>query len=896
MKNNYMNCVAEKEIKKILKGFAITCAIIALHSILNVSYAQTYTPFGFEDGTSGGWVGSSNSESAVVNSNATYSRTGLYSIKLNTTSNSSNKRWYTNSTYDTAYNGTTVFFIYWAKTDVAGTIVNATLGHETSLPLSGSPSADAASYTVALSTSSWLRVTNAITYTSNSPRYVLPYPYKTSAGSTQSVYLDDGIIYSSTSSTTVDTVKPTAPTSLTGIANGNLVQLNWTSNTDNTGGTGVAATVILRNSNTSAAAPVLNDQAQYSTAGGANGPSSAGSGWQVLTTTAGASDVNYLDVAPGAGNYIYAVVLRDYAYNYSVAAVSPSLTAGNPSPSIFINQVGFNSNFGAVVAHGQSGVSSYSLTAYNLTAGVTVTAPAGFQVSLSAGSGFNTSVSIPQVGGIITATNVYVQYDPAAATGATGTLNITNTSTGSNTANVPVSGTAITTQPTTVGSISFGAVTGSTIVVNLPTIGNGTNRIIIVHPGSATTFVPGDGTQMAGVSADYSLATDQGGGNKVVYDGAGSGSNVVTVTGLAQATPYYFTVYEYNVATGTSENYLVSPGVTGNASTISITPTISLDLTGFTGGFGNTAVGSRSAQQQFNVSGIYLTNDITITPPPGFQTSLTNGGPYSSAAITLTQSGGLVAPTPIYVVMVPTIPNGATGTQNIALISAGAISQNVAVNGNALAVEPTLVGTITFGLVTLNSIVINLPTVGNGSTRIIVANLGSPPAFVPVDGAAVTGVSNNYTLATTQPNGGKIVYNGTGLGTSVDTVKGLDSGTLYYFTVYEYNVGTGTSENYFTSAPCGSDITTTLTGVGVKNVTANTPEIKLYPNPVTNYVYINALMPVNYVIHDMQGRALASGAQSNNVNLENLAAGMYIITITDETGTVLKVDKLIKTL
>jgi len=884
------------KIKRMLKGFTLTCAIIGLYLITNVSYAQTVTPFGFEDGTSGGWVGSSNSESAVVNNNPTYSRTGQYSIKMNTTSSSSNKRWYSNNVYDTAYNGTTVFFIYWAKTDVAGTIVNATLGHETSLPLSGSPSTDAASYTVALSTSAWLRVTNAITYTSNSPRYVLPYPYKTSGGATQSVYLDDGIIYSSTSSSTVDTVKPTTPTSLTGIANGNLVQLNWTSNTDNTGGTGVQATIILRNSNTSAAAPVLNDQAQYSTTGGAGGPSSAGSGWQILTATAGATAINYLDVAPGAGNYIYAVVLRDYAYNYSVAAMSPIVTAGNPSPSIFTDQSSFNSNFGVVIAHGQSGVSSYSLTAYNLTTGVTVTAPAGFQVSLNASSGFGTSVNIPQVGGLIAATTIYVQYDPTTAAGNTGTLNITNTSTGSNTANVPVSGTAITTQPTTVGSISFGTITGSTIVVNLPTVGNGTNRVVIMHPGSATTFVPADGTTMAGVNADYSLATNQGNGNVVVYDGNGSGNNVVTVTGLAQATPYYFTVYEYNIATGTSENYLVSPGVTATASTISITPTISLDLTGFTGSFGNTAVSSQSAQQQFNVSGIYLTNDVTITPPAGFQASLTSGGPYSSSPITLAQSGGIVAITPIYIVMAPTTPSGATGTQNIDLISAGAISQSVAVNGNALAVEPTSVGTITFGLVTLNSIVINLPTVGNGSRRIIVANLGSPPAFVPVDGTVVTGVSNDYTVATTQTNGGKIVYNGTGSGTSVDTVKGLDSGTLYYFTVYEYNVGTGTSENYFTSAPCGSDITTTLTGVGVKNVTENTAEIKLYPNPVTNYVYINTLVPVNYVVHDMQGRTLCSGQQANKVNLESLAAGMYIITITDETGAVLKVDKLIKTL
>lgn len=876
--------------------FTIYCRLLlfAILLLCGTAYAQTPQPFGFENGSVGAWVGYSSSESVTANSNSTYVRTGGYSLKMSTTSNSSNRQWYTTLPYDTATNGETTFFIYWAKTDVAGTTADASLRHETSLPLTSSTSSDNASGGVTLSTTGWTRVTNAVSYTSSSLRYFLPAPRKTSSGNTASIYIDDGVFYSSATLTTVDTIKPYTPANLTAVANGNLVSLIWNTNVDDPNGTGVQTTLLLRNSNTSATAPVLNDQAMYSAAGGVTGPNTVSGGWQIISSSLGANDSTYLDVVSTPGNYIYAVVLCDMAYNYSLAAISSSVTTAAPAPTIFVNQSGFANNMGAIIAGGTSFSSNYSVTGYNLTSNISVTAPAGFQVSLD-GNTFSQSISITPSGGVVASTPVYVHYTPTVANGSTGTLNIVNTSTGANTVNVPVSGTAITTSPTTPGTISFGAVTGSSIVVNLPTVGNGGRRIIVIGPNAPAAFTPVNGTAVSGVNANYSLAANQGGGAAVVYDGTGSGNNVVTVTGLNQATPYYFNVYEYNVNVNNSQNYLLTPAATGHISTITIAPTISVDATGFNSNFGNAAVGSNSAQQQFNVSGIYLNTDITITPPAGFAVSTTSGGPYSSAPLTLTQTSGTVPLTTIYAVMQPITATGATGTQNITLTSTGAPSQNVAVNGNALAMEPTTVGTITFGTVTLSSIVVNLPTVGNGTNRIIVANLGSQPGFVPADGTAVTGVNANYTAAPIQTGGGVIVYNGTGSGNNVVTVTNLDSGTLYYFTVYEYNVGTGTSENYFTTSPCNSDITTELTSDdGVKNV-MGTVNVRLFPNPATDFVNILAPTSVNYVIHDMQGRALDKGAHMTRINTSSFAAGIYLITLTDDNGTVLKVDKLIKT-
>ncbi len=81
--------------------------------------------------------------------------------------------------------------------------------------------------------------------------------------------------------------------------------------------------------------------------------------------------------------------------------------------------------------------------------------------------------------------------------------------------------------------------------------GGGENRIVVVKPGTSTSWTPSDGTAPSGVNVDFSAATDQGSGNKIVYSGLGTN---VTITGLSVGTTYAVTVFEYN-GTGTHVNY-----------------------------------------------------------------------------------------------------------------------------------------------------------------------------------------------------------------------------------------------------------------------------------------------------------------------------------------------------
>ena len=115
-------------------------------------------------------------------------------------------------------------------------------------------------------------------------------------------------------------------------------------------------------------------------------------------------------------------------------------------------------------------------------------------------------------------------------------------------------GVAVVSEPTTPASgVSFFIVTNTSMTVSW-TSGSGSNRIVVVRAGSATSFTPSDFVAISGVNVDFSTATDQGGGNKICY--AGSGSSF-SLTGLSGHTTYHVTVFEYN-GTGSSANYLTT--------------------------------------------------------------------------------------------------------------------------------------------------------------------------------------------------------------------------------------------------------------------------------------------------------------------------------------------------
>ena len=96
--------------------------------------------------------------------------------------------------------------------------------------------------------------------------------------------------------------------------------------------------------------------------------------------------------------------------------------------------------------------------------------------------------------------------------------------------------------------------------------------------------------------------------------------------------------------------------------------------------------GSVSSEQNFNVSGSGLTADITVTAPSGFEVSTTSGGSFSSS-VTLSESGGTVGSTNVYVRLASAlVASGASDTPsgNITCASTGASTENVSASGNGI--------------------------------------------------------------------------------------------------------------------------------------------------------------------------------------------------------------------
>ena len=103
-----------------------------------------------------------------------------------------------------------------------------------------------------------------------------------------------------------------------------------------------------------------------------------------------------------------------------------------------ISTVGTLSQFASCV-NTASSEQSFSVSAVNLSANLVLTAPAGYEVSTTSGSGFGSSVSLTPSSGTVASTTIYARMAAAGSSPASG--NISCTSTGATTKNVAVSGT-----------------------------------------------------------------------------------------------------------------------------------------------------------------------------------------------------------------------------------------------------------------------------------------------------------------------------------------------------------------------------------------------------------------------------------------------------------------------
>ncbi|MGZ5286162.1 MAG: hypothetical protein ACXWB9_03210, partial [Flavisolibacter sp.] len=344
--------------------------------------------------------------------------------------------------------------------------------------------------------------------------------------------------------------------------------------------------------------------------------------------------------------------------------------------------------------------------------------------------------------------------------------------------------------------LSFSQQDGNGIRVSW-TNGNGSRRIIVARAGQEVDASPQDGVDYipgAIGSMSFNAAPEISPGQKVIYDNTGTNFDF---SGFAPSTTYFFKIFEYD-GVGTSIAYQTTLTASGSSATVSSPST------------------QASAISFSNVTG----NSIKAT--------WTNGN--GAKRLVLVKAGAPVDATPadlLYYSPQASFPTGAqigsgnyvvhfstgntvtvTGlstnqTYHFAVFESNGSNAPVyntvspATGSQSTSDRPTIAaGNMSFTEVEGNEMRVNWVN-GNGQRRIVIVSENAAVTAIPEDGVDyLAAASATFTSAPEIAPGQKVVYDNIG---SFYNLKGLTSGNVYHYRVYEYS-GTGTGITYLTSS------------------------------------------------------------------------------------------------
>lgn len=84
-----------------------------------------------------------------------------------------------------------------------------------------------------------------------------------------------------------------------------------------------------------------------------------------------------------------------------------------------------------------------------------------------------------------------------------------------------------------------------------------------------------------------------------------------------------------------------------------------------------------------------------------------------------------------------------------------------------------------------------------------------------------------------------------------------------------------------------------VTNVSVENINYLSNLITIYPNPANDIVYVNAPVKVNVTVLSIDGKMVTQQENAQPLYIGKFPEGIYLLRITDERGTLLKIEKII---
>lgn len=361
------------------------------------------------------------------------------------------------------------------------------------------------------------------------------------------------------------------------------------------------------------------------------------------------------------------------------------------------------------------------------------------------------------------------------------------------------------------------------------TRGSGSAGVLVIAKASSAPTDPVSGTSYT-ANAAYGSGTAVGGGF-AVYNGTGSSVNI---TGLTPGTAYYFNIYEYN----TINTCYLTPGLSGNTTTYCKPPysvpctgsslnSVSIGTagsildqqnTGCNGGYSDftSLLVSLAQGASYPVSvttsiiGSQASNHLQVWIDFNDNTSFADNGELigSFTAVSGVWSGNIIIP--------PGAPLGKhrlrfRGSYSTASVNSCETNTYGEAHDYTANIQPPCSPPSTQAIINPytnntagNSLTVNW-TRGNGDSVLVIGRLASATSFSPVNWTTYS-ASSIFGSGSTTGAGNFIVY--TGKGNSVN-ITGLTPGTIYVFTVYEFNSsgtcfslpGSSSSVTTFCAAP-----------------------------------------------------------------------------------------------
>ncbi|MFO1513072.1 MAG: DUF5011 domain-containing protein [Verrucomicrobiota bacterium] len=481
-----------------------------------------------------------------------------------------------------------------------------------------------------------------------------------------------------------------------------------------------------------------------------------------------------------------------------------------------------------------SAAQTFAVSGVNLTADLTATAPTGFEVA-SDGATYGATATFTQSGGNASGTLSVRLKANAAVSGSYDSQNIVLSSTGASPVNITTAASGNTVSPKalsvtasaqikTYGTVlslgsslftSSGLENSETIGVVTLTASGGTAAADAVGGYTITPSAATGGTFNA---ANYSITYNAGTltvnakaltitANDVTKPfGAtltgGAGSTAFTSSGLANSetigsvTITYGTGAASSDAAGTYPSQITASAATGGTfseanysiayvpGTITVTADPTITTVGTLAAVDTTYGTASAAPASFSVSGVFLTGDLTVTPPTGFEVSTNVGSDYATT-LTLSPSGGTLDSTTVHVRLAATTAAG-NYSGDVTVSGGGATSQTVA----------TALSTVAQKALTITGL--------TGGNKVYDRTLTASVAGTAALSGVVAGDEPNLSLD----------------GTPSATFATFTVGTAKPLTVTGYSISGSAAANYSLTQPVGlaGDITPldlTVTGATV---------------------------------------------------------------------------------